>query len=169
MTAEAICEGFPLMIRATLEVRHIQGLLRRLRESGVIPRPQPLVFDKTADGLPICPVHHVPMREREKQGDRWFSHRVITTAGVELWCRGYPDPSTSPGFFHESAVPHDDDSDSGSGPVALPPAAAAALPPQAKPVSPQRPAELPIPAAAGNRGAYGPERPRSRRYSSGGP
>jgi hypothetical protein len=43
---------------------------------------------RTPEGLPICPRHHVPMREREKQGDRWYSHRVILESGHELWCKG---------------------------------------------------------------------------------
>jgi len=53
---------------------------------------------RTAEGVPICPKHQVPMRLREKQGDAWHSHQVIDArTGEELYCRGYAGP-TSPGW-----------------------------------------------------------------------
>ncbi|NBD36668.1 MAG: hypothetical protein GVY30_11825 [Chloroflexi bacterium] len=38
------------------------------------------------------------MKKREKQGDVWYSHRVIAPdTGEELYCRGYPSKS-GPGY-----------------------------------------------------------------------
>jgi hypothetical protein len=37
----------------------------------------------------ICPIHHVQMQRREKQGDVWYSHKAIDPeTGAEYWCRG---------------------------------------------------------------------------------
>jgi hypothetical protein len=53
---------------------------------------------RTAEGLPICPRHGVPMARRSKQGDEWFSHKVTDPdSGQVLFCRGYAAPS-SPWF-----------------------------------------------------------------------
>ena len=55
-------------------------------------------FARTPEGLPICPKHNAVMKKREKQGDTWFSHRVIhPSSGEELYCRGYRSKN-SPGF-----------------------------------------------------------------------
>jgi hypothetical protein len=52
----------------------------------------------TAEGMPFCPRHGVPMVRRSKQGDKWFSHKVThPDTGQILYCRGYAAPS-SPGF-----------------------------------------------------------------------
>jgi hypothetical protein len=40
----------------------------------------------------VCPIHHVAMRRREKQGDVWYSHKAINPdTGEEYWCRGKAD------------------------------------------------------------------------------
>ncbi|MCP4994317.1 MAG: hypothetical protein GY934_11115 [Gammaproteobacteria bacterium] len=55
----------------------------------------------TAEGLPICPKHGVPMQKREKQGDTWYSHKVPDpVTGEVTYCRGYAAPS-SPGYAIE--------------------------------------------------------------------
>jgi len=37
----------------------------------------------------VCPIHHVAMRRREKNGDVWYSHKAIDPeTGAEYWCRG---------------------------------------------------------------------------------
>lgn len=55
-------------------------------------------WQHTAEGIPLCPKHKVPMRLRQKQGDEWWSHQVIDVrTGEELYCRGYAGP-TSPGW-----------------------------------------------------------------------
>jgi hypothetical protein len=55
-------------------------------------------WQRTPEGLPLCPKHGVPMRARLKQGDEWHSHSVVDTPTDEvLYCRGYRSPS-SPGY-----------------------------------------------------------------------
>ena len=81
----------------------LPGLLRLLSEliaSGARFKTLPITFDRTAEGLPICSKHRQPMIEREKQGSRWFSHRVVSPDGHESWCRGFPGP-LSPGWDHD--------------------------------------------------------------------
>lgn len=40
----------------------------------------------------VCPIHHVAMRRREKNGDVWYSHKAINPeTGAEYWCRGKAD------------------------------------------------------------------------------
>ncbi len=59
----------------------------------------------TAEGLPICPKHSVPMQKREKQGDVWYSHKITDPATGEVsYCRGYASPS-SPGYAVEPNNP----------------------------------------------------------------
>jgi hypothetical protein len=50
---------------------------------------------RTPDGDPICPRHGVAMASREKQGSVWHSHKIIANTGEELYCRGYPNPSSA--------------------------------------------------------------------------
>lgn len=55
-------------------------------------------WQRTPEGLPLCPKHGVPMRQREKQGDTWYSHQLPDPrTGELLYCRGYAGPS-SPGW-----------------------------------------------------------------------
>lgn len=55
-------------------------------------------YQWTPEGLPVCPKHGDVMGKREKQGDVWYSHRVIDpTTGEEHYCRGY-DSKNSPGW-----------------------------------------------------------------------
>lgn len=65
----------------------------------------------TPEGLPLCPKHGEIMRKREKQGDTWYSHRVIDpTTGEEKFCRGYHGKN-SPGFDVDTAPTRDNDDD----------------------------------------------------------
>jgi hypothetical protein len=89
--------GLDCDIEFTTDVRKLSASVQYLQAQGFTAPPEPVVFSTTPDGKPICPKHRVPMREREKQGDRWHSHRVIAADGCELWCRGYSGPD-SPGF-----------------------------------------------------------------------
>jgi len=42
-----------------------------------------------SDGPTICPIHHVAMKRREKNGDIWYSHKAHdASTGQEYWCRG---------------------------------------------------------------------------------
>lgn len=45
-------------------------------------------WQRTPEGLPICPKHGVVMQKREKQGDTWYSHKIETPEG-DCYCRGY--------------------------------------------------------------------------------
>lgn len=89
--------GIDLDVEFSTDVRKLSAAVQYLQAQGFTAPPEPVVFQQTPDGKPICPKHRVPMREREKQGDRWHSHRVIASDGCELWCRGYSGPD-SPGY-----------------------------------------------------------------------
>lgn len=58
----------------------------------------PIAYEYTPDGLPICPKHGIPMTKREKQGDVWYSHNVGTEE-FPMYCRGHAGNS-SPGWEH---------------------------------------------------------------------
>jgi hypothetical protein len=56
------------------------------------------LYARTPEGLPLCPKHGVPMRERNKQNDTWYSHAMVhPQTGEELYCRGHAG-SNSPGW-----------------------------------------------------------------------
>lgn len=95
--------GVPLEIELTSEVKKLAAALEYLEIHHFKPEPKPLTWERTAEGIPICPRHRVPMRLREKQGDQWYSHNV-GQEGSEMWCRGYPGPN-SPGYDVEIGGP----------------------------------------------------------------
>ena len=43
---------------------------------------------RTKGGAPhICPIHHVEMKKRTKNGKTWYSHKAINPeTGEEYWC-----------------------------------------------------------------------------------
>jgi len=59
-------------------------------------------YQWTPEGLPICPKHNEVMPKREKQGDVWYSHKIIDEQGEVFYCKGYHSKS-SPGFDIEAA------------------------------------------------------------------
>ena len=66
-----------------------------LLQAGYLPNGE---LPRTAEGLPICTRHAVPMRQREKQGDTWYSHSVTDpTTGEIMYCKGRPGKD-SPGW-----------------------------------------------------------------------
>ncbi len=73
----------------------IQAMAAILQREGVTPTGE---CARDADGNPICPRHGVAMQAREKQGDVWHSHRIVTTGGEELYCRGRAG-NDSPGWY----------------------------------------------------------------------
>jgi len=88
----AICISVPSM--DALDVTIADLLQRGYRPSGIGDG-----WQRTPEGLPLCPRHHAVMRQREKQGDTWHSHVVVNPAtGEELYCRGFAGPS-SPGWL----------------------------------------------------------------------
>ena len=58
-----------------------------------VPKAEDEFFVMLADGSAFCRRHNAPMVQREKQGDKWWSHSV----GDECWCRGRPGKD-SPGW-----------------------------------------------------------------------
>lgn len=52
-------------------------------------------YEWTPDGLPICPKHREAMPRREKQGDVWYSHKVVDDHGEVHFCKGYPGNSSN--------------------------------------------------------------------------
>jgi hypothetical protein len=82
-------------VRFEVELGEINNLVHQLQKRRYRPSRE-LAY--TAEGLPLCPRHGVPMQKREKQGDTWFSHKVTEPeTGQVVYCRGYAGPS-SPGF-----------------------------------------------------------------------
>lgn len=90
--------GAAVSISTKVDIALLPKLITRLMELGLEPTEQPLRFDMTAEGNPICPRHRVPMRKRGKQGDAWYSHQVVDEQGQSKWCRGYHGPS-SEGYY----------------------------------------------------------------------
>ena len=92
----------------------VHAYLRRLTEAleqiaAAMQAQEAKTYTWTPEGLPICPKHGAVMRKREKQGDVWYSHRVIDPATAEeLYCRGYHGKN-SPGFDVDTAPTKDDD------------------------------------------------------------
>ncbi len=88
-------------IRFEVDLGGVADMVRRLELRRYRPSRE---LTYTAEGLPICPRHGIPMQKREKQGDTWFSHKVTDpNSGEVIYCRGYASPS-SPGFDVLSAT-----------------------------------------------------------------
>lgn len=97
--------GYELHIPVTFE--ELPATMRRLAARGYTPSREPVL---TADGLPICPRHGVPMQQRNKQNDVWYSHKMVhPETGETVYCRGYASAS-SPGYdiLLPTAVPAED-------------------------------------------------------------
>jgi len=76
----------------------VDATIHALEQLGYRPTGSGDGWQRTPEGHPLCPRHHVPMRLRQKQGDEWWSHQVVDTrTGEELYCKGYAGPS-SPGW-----------------------------------------------------------------------
>ena len=65
-------------------ITSLTGIQDELLKAGYLPNGE---LPRTAEGLPICTRHATPMREREKQGDTWYSHSVTDPeTGQILYC-----------------------------------------------------------------------------------
>jgi hypothetical protein len=65
---------------------------------GYTAQAQSQEWQTLPDGTPICPKHHTPMRLRERQGDKWWSHNVGKGEdGKDIYCKGYAGKD-SPGY-----------------------------------------------------------------------
>lgn len=82
------------------ELATIDTLVTTLLAKGY--RPRAGEWPKGPGGNPLCVRHGgVEMQAREKQGDMWYSHKVITTQGEELYCRGFRHgDAASDGFLY---------------------------------------------------------------------
>jgi hypothetical protein len=90
--------GFEVAMRLQVpSLDALEPMIAELTARGYRPARTGDTWQRTPEGLPICPKHGAVLRERLKQGDSWHSHAVITQSGEELYCRGYPGPS-SPGW-----------------------------------------------------------------------
>jgi len=89
--------GFEVCLQVS-SLEALEAIIDDLLKRGYRPARTGDIWQRTPEGLPMCPKHKVPMPTREKQGDTWYSHRVINSGtGEELYCRGYKGPS-SPGW-----------------------------------------------------------------------
>ena len=90
--------GFEVMLRVD-SLEDLDATIADLQQRGYRPTSGAGDgYQRTPEGLPICPRHQVPMRERSKQNDTWFSHQLPDPRTGELvYCRGYAGPS-SPGW-----------------------------------------------------------------------
>jgi hypothetical protein len=76
-------------------VSQLPKLERILAGAGYLPNGEMM---KSPEGLPICPRHGEVMRQREKQGDAWYSHKVTNPVTGEIsYCKGRPGKD-SPGW-----------------------------------------------------------------------
>ena len=97
--------GYELHIPVSFE--ELPATMRRLAARGYPPSREPVL---TAEGLPICSRHGVPMQQRNRNGDLWFSHKLVhPETGETLYCRGYASAS-SPGYdiLLSTAIPAED-------------------------------------------------------------
>ena len=82
--------GYELHIPVTFE--ELPDTMRRLAARGYTPSREPVL---TAEGLPSCPRHGEPIKQRNRQGDIWFSHKMVhPETGETVYCRGYASASS---------------------------------------------------------------------------
>jgi hypothetical protein len=99
LTIHAVhARGFPVEIELDHdEQEKVDTIMDRLCRSGY--RPPEAVWPTGPDGAPLCMKHGgVIMSKRSKQGDEWWSHRVVTPGGEELYCRGVPSGRADDGY-----------------------------------------------------------------------
>jgi hypothetical protein len=90
--------GYRVEVEFTLrKLDSLPDALGRLAELGLEARPVPPI-ERDADGMPMCTRHGMAMALRERQGDQWHSHRIVTRDGRELYCRGRGGYD-SPGWY----------------------------------------------------------------------
>jgi hypothetical protein len=96
--------GFPIDIEIEPgEQEKVDAIVERLCRQGY--RAPMSTWPTGPDGAPLCFKHGgIPMSKREKQGDSWFSHRVITASGEERYCRGYATGRADDGFACEPSA-----------------------------------------------------------------
>lgn len=90
--------GFPVDIELEpSEQDKVDTIIDRLCLKGY--RPPLAAWPTGPDQAPLCLKHGgVAMTKRSKQGDEWWSHRVISPQGEELYCRGVPTGRADDGY-----------------------------------------------------------------------
>ena len=81
------------------EVSTLETLVTTLLAKGY--RPRPAEGPRGPGGGPLCLKHGgIEMQQRERQGDTWWSHKIVVD-GRELYCRAVPfGPRGQDGFYH---------------------------------------------------------------------
>lgn len=69
------------------EVKTLDTLISTLLQKGY--RPRTGAWPTGPSGAPLCLKHGVEMSRRSKQDDEWFSHKITTAKGLEMYCRGF--------------------------------------------------------------------------------
>ena len=92
--------GFPIDIELEpSEGEKVDAVVERIARQGYRAPHAP--WPTGPDGTPLCLRHGgVMMAKREKQGDEWYSHRIITPDGEERYCRGVPSGRPDDGFAY---------------------------------------------------------------------
>ena len=82
------------------EVSTLDTLVSTLLTHGY--RPRAGAWPTGPSGAPLCLKHGgVEMQQRARQGDTWWSHKLVTGQGDDLYCRGVPyGPKAQDGFYH---------------------------------------------------------------------
>jgi hypothetical protein len=90
VSTTVVVQGITLHLNATVNLRDVPGFATRLRELGCEAPREPIRFDLTPDGKPICPRHMVAMTKHGKGQETWYSHGLKDGDGGQFWCKGYP-------------------------------------------------------------------------------
>lgn len=92
--------GFPIDIEIEPgEQEKVDAIVERLCRQGY--RAPMSTWPTGPDGAPLCLKHGgVLMSKRSKQGDEWYSHRIVAPTGEELYCRGAPSGRSDDGFSY---------------------------------------------------------------------
>ena len=94
--------GFAVTV-AVPSLDAVDAMIVRLQQQGYRPARAGDGWQRTPDGLPLCPKHGAVMTKREKQVDAWYSHRVVDPhTGEERYCRGYPTGNAGDGYDSEA-------------------------------------------------------------------
>jgi len=82
----AVVDGFPIEVESTGNAKQLKAVIERLKEIGATPPMQgtPRAIARSADGVPICPVHNKPMKKSEKDPDGFFCPKKLDSGG---YCR----------------------------------------------------------------------------------
>jgi hypothetical protein len=82
------------------EIGTLDTLVHTLLTHGY--RPRAGAWPKGPSGAPLCLKHGgIEMQTRERQGDVWYSHKIVTGQGEEWYCRGVPyGPKAQDGYHH---------------------------------------------------------------------